>query len=94
MTKCPPSAGVGDEMGGHWFLKEAFLPSVSALRCKPAPQPGLLAEGEKEDVTPEVTTAFIASVLGSWAGDQRYKGQQVTLGPNYCYLARSPWGFP
>lgn len=59
----------------------------------PHPQargPGLLAERERMEAMPEVTTAFIASGLGF----RGIWGQQVTLGPNYCYLARSPWGFP
>lgn len=39
-----------------------------------------------------MTAAFIDSV-GVLGWGSEVSGQQAVLGPNYCYLARSPWGF-
>lgn len=49
---------------------------------------------EREDMTPEVTTAFIASGLGSWAGVQRYPGAAGDSGPKLLLLSKVTWGLP
>ena len=43
---------------------------------------------------PEVTTAFIASVLGSWAGVQRYLGAAGDSGAKLLLLSKVTLGLP
>lgn len=68
---------------------------IAALKIGFLPWGGDGGEETETERPPQVTTNFIASVLKSQAGVQRsLGGQQATLGPNYCYSARSSWGFP